>query len=97
MKKLLLFGFGAIGFLSLNAQAPINHKIHEQDKNQGVSNKQNIYVGPNAKNQMSKRAETLQDVYNFAEAYGESMMLGAPESYIRWISADSNALTVYRW
>jgi hypothetical protein len=95
MKKLLLFGFGAIGFLSLNAQAPINHKIHEQDKNQGVSNKQNIYVGPNAKNQMSKRAETLQDVYNFAEAYGESMMLGAPESYIRWISADSNALTVY--
>ena len=56
MKKLLLFGFGAIGFLSLNAQAPINHKIYDQDKNQGVSNKQTIYVGPNAKNQMSKRA-----------------------------------------
>ena len=95
MKKLLLFGFGAIGFLSLNAQAPINHKIYDQDKNQGVSNKQTIYVGPNAKNQMSKRAETLQEIYNFAEAYGESMMLGAPESYIRWISADSNAVTVY--
>ena len=91
MKKLLLLGVVAISATLVNAQT-LTTKIFPQDQNVQLR----AQDAQKVKNMMNKRATSLSEQYNFVGAYGEEWMLGDAKSYVRWISEDSNAYTVYK-
>jgi hypothetical protein len=91
MKKLLLLGVVAISATLVNAQT-LTTKIFPQDQNVQLR----AQDAQKVKNMMNKRATSLSEQYNFVGAYGEEWMSGDAKSYVRWISEDSNAYTVYK-
>ena len=93
MKKILLYGLVALGAFQSNAQTVMNQKIHRQDMNPGIIVKDKL---TGEKKVVTARATTLSEKYNFVDAYGEEWMLGTPSTYVRWLSEDSNAVTVYK-
>jgi len=90
MKRLLLTGFAALSCAVLSAQALQGPRIYAEDMNPGI-----ISVDKATGKKVVTRAESMSDVYSFVSAYGENWMLGDPSSYVRWISEDSNAVTIY--
>jgi hypothetical protein len=93
MKKILLYGLVAFGAFQSNAQTVMNQKIHRQDLNPGIIMKDKLTGGQKL---VTTRATTLSQNYKFTDAYKEEWMLAAPTTYIRWLSEDSNAVTVYK-
>ncbi|MGB0269215.1 MAG: hypothetical protein ACPGCV_03450 [Bacteroidia bacterium] len=94
MKKLLFVGMALFGVLNLNAQGIKSMPIHPQDtKIGGILPKQRIHTKNG--DVISKRRETISGQYNFVTSYGETWMIGDPSSYVRWITEDTNAITMY--
>ncbi len=93
MKKILLYGLVALGTIQVNAQTVMNQKIHRQDMNPGIIVKDKVSGN---KKVVTTRATTLSQQYNFVDAYAEEWMLGTPSTYVRWLSEDSNTVTVYK-
>lgn len=95
MKKLLLTGLVLVNALAAFAQAPQIERIHPQDtKIGGILPEQRIHT-PQGDFVTTKRAETLSGQYNFVTSYGETQMIGEASTYVRWLTEDTNALTVY--
>jgi len=95
MKKLLLTGLVLVSAITAFAQAPQIERIHPQDtKIGGILPIQRIHTSQ-GDFVTSKRAETLSGQYNFVTSYGETQMIGEASTYVRWLTEDTNALTVY--
>ena len=95
MKKLLLTGLVLVNAIAAFAQTPQIERIHPQDtKIGGILPIQRIHTSQ-GDFVTSKRAETLSGQYNFVTSYGETQMIGEASTYVRWLTEDTNALTVY--
>jgi len=95
MKKLLLTGLVLVSAITAFAQTPQIERIHPQDtKIGGILPIQRIHTSQ-GDFVTSKRAETLSGQYNFVTSYGETQMIGEASTYVRWLTEDTNALTVY--
>ena len=95
MKKLLLTGLVLVNALAAFAQAPQIERINPQDtKIGGILPKQRIHT-TTGDFTTTKRAETLSGQYNYVSSYGETQMIGEATTYVRWLSEDTNALTIY--
>ena len=95
MKKLLLTGMVLVNALAAFAQAPQIERINPQDtKIGGILPKQRIHTSK-GDFVTTKRAETLSGQYNYVSSYGETQMIGEATTYVRWLSEDTNALTIY--
>ena len=95
MKKLLLTGLVLVNALAAFAQAPQIERINPQDtKIGGILPKQRIHTSK-GDFVTTKRAETLSGQYNYVSSYGETQMIGEASTYVRWLTEDTNALTIY--
>ena len=95
MKKLLLTGLVLVNALAAFAQAPQIERINPQDtKIGGILPKQRIHT-TTGDFTTTKRAETLSGQYNYVSSYGETQMIGEASTYVRWLTEDTNALTIY--
>jgi hypothetical protein len=95
MKKLLLTGLVLVNALAAFAQAPQIERIHPQDtKIGGILPKQRIHTSQ-GDFVTTKRAETLSGQYNYVSSYGETQMIGTASTYVRWLTEDTNALTIF--
>ncbi len=95
MKKLLLTGLVLVSAISAFAQAPKLERIHPQDMKIGpISSQQRIHTSK-GDFVTSRRAETLSGQYNYVSSYGETQMIGEATTYVRWLTEDTNALTIY--
>lgn len=94
MKKLLFAGIALFGVLNVNAQGVKSMPIHPQDtKIGGIMPTQRIHTQNG--DVISKRRETISGQYNFVNSYGETWMIGEASSYVRWLTEDTNAITMY--
>jgi len=95
MKKLLLTGLVLVNAIAAFAQTPQIERIHPQDtKIGGMMPTQRIHTSQ-GDFVTSRRAENLSGQYNFVTSYGETQMIGEASTYVRWLTEDTNALTVY--
>ena len=95
MKKLLLTGLVLVNALAAFAQAPQIERINPKDtKIGGILPKQRIHT-TKGDFVTTKRAETLSGQYNYVSSYGETQMIGEASTYVRWLTEDTNALTIY--
>ena len=95
MNKLLLTGMVLVNALAAFAQAPQIERINPQDtKIGGILPKQRIHTSK-GDFVTTKRAETLSGQYNYVSSYGETQMIGEASTYVRWLTEDTNALTIY--
>jgi hypothetical protein len=96
MKKLLLTGLVLCSALAAFAQTSGVERIHPQDtKIGGVLPKQRLHTA-NGDIRTEKRAETLSGQYRYVNSYGETQMIGDPTSYVRWMTVDTNSVTIFQ-